>query len=174
MRVCYAFVVRFAVVLSVVSTRLPAVRTQTQDLARCAGLEALYPTIYEQLSVFMGGIQQAQLDEVKRFMAQPSRGNNAVRSGPRYNNSEAAVLPATHPDFPWSHHSMVKIVSLNGEFYLPGGHIPVHSDGFAFNRDRNPSMCARVHQMGFLEGFWFFQFNPPLYAGITTDTFCNI
>ena len=93
----------------------------------CRVHQDLYGTILEQLAPFMPSISQQQLDLVVQLYRELKQED---QSG--YNYAATKTLPVEDTSFPWSHHSLVKLIMSNGTFYLPGGHLPKSTDGFSF------------------------------------------
>lgn len=99
----------------------------------CDAYEVLYPTIYEQLAPFMGGISQSQVDKASDHFQDEYYSTGPNRSHAKFNLTAARELAPNHTDYPWSNPFMVKVVSRDGTLYLPGGRIPSHRDGYAFS-----------------------------------------
>ena len=114
--------------------------TGTRCLPVCDGYAALYPTIYQQLTPFMGGVYQNAIDAAaESLMLKQNEGKTkSSDSAIVYDDAAARSLPAHHPDFPWTHPYYIKVVSLDGQLYLPGGLLSVGTMGFSFKRNRNP------------------------------------
>ncbi len=104
--------------------------------SHCGNIQALHPTIYMQLSQLFDGITQAHLDNAAHTLMQQPVGDPIIRPGSaQYDLAAAESLPPSSPDYPWSHATFIKITSLNGEFFVPGGHIPASADGYAFTHN---------------------------------------
>ncbi len=125
----------------------------------CAAYEALYPTIYEQLVPFLGGVKQSQVDLAKRLYQTTWPPPKLAEH--KFNLTAAQTLAPDDPAFPWyqcslppcflwtflstvldgggckccfcrSHPYLVKVTVKDGELWLPGGRIPPVRDGYAF------------------------------------------
>ena len=76
------------------------VRAHVESRDKCAGYEALYPTIFEQLAPFFGGITQEQVDKASmHYAADWDTGPKHAHT--KFNISAAQTLPPQHPDYPW-------------------------------------------------------------------------
>ena len=110
-------------------------------LYECDQHEVLYPGVYKQLAPFMGGINQTHIegaadilrDLMEWFYVEP------VPSFQSY-DKDALELPPSHAKFPWSSNMLVKLVLIDGVFYLPSGHIPIDlsNGGFTSMSHRLP------------------------------------
>ncbi|KAK9862161.1 hypothetical protein WJX84_000266 [Apatococcus fuscideae] len=95
-----------------------------------AAYEALEPTIYEQLTPFLGGITQSQVDKAISWFTDP--GPPPKYADLKYNMTAATTLRADDPLYPYSNPYILKVVVKDGVFYLPGGRIAPIREGFAF------------------------------------------
>ena len=104
----------------------------------CQSVQPFLPSILRQLEPFFDGIDASAFEASRRFYSAEDHEFNTTKfTVPgllEYNFTAAKSLPMSSPDYPWSHPNIVKIVAVNGSIWLPGGHIPVSSDGFSFHR----------------------------------------
>ena len=107
-----------------------AAHTIFRQAAVCGAYEALEATIYEQLTPFLGGISQNQVDKAISWFSDPGRAPKHAEL--KYNMTAARTLQADDPEYPYSNPYIVKVVVKDGEFYLPGGRIAPIREGFSF------------------------------------------